>query len=166
MEFNESLQKKIAEALKKKQVAKREDLLYNYAMEATLGPDYVLYFNPRVTAEIDGTTDAEVGYLKFTPMVEDGLIVVETAVKGEMGAEEFTRGDSRRTGTVNVRAALNGFGLKWPRGRKLKLPVGKMTVPVDDEERQVMVLVVKRPPTKKRNTMTSKQQAPKPESQG
>jgi hypothetical protein len=49
-------------------------------------------------------------------------VIIQTALKEELGAAEFVRGDSRRTGTVSLRVALNGFDLVWPDDRKLKTP--------------------------------------------
>jgi hypothetical protein len=158
MGISDLLQKKITEALETNQV---EQLLENYDMEFTVSPSYQAYANPRLTTNIDTLFQGEVTHLKFTPLVADGYVIIQTAMKEELGAVEFVRGDSRPTGTVSLRAALNGFDLVWPDDRKLKIPVQTETITVGEESRTLLLLRVKRPITAKREKRPRKKSAAK-----
>lgn len=159
MEFDEALQKKIAEALQQNKVATREDMVSNYPMLATLTPDYNAYLNPRVTQSVDSLSNGEVTHLSFIPMVDEGFVIVQSVRKDEPGAMEFARSESRRTGIVNMRAALNDFDLDWPEDRKLKMPVLVKELPVGDQKRQVVLFRVKKAGSKVRQTRSTKQKA-------
>lgn len=123
---------------------KTEDLLKNHAHEVTLVPGYLGYANPRVTDTIDTLFPGELTHLKFTPLVDEACIIVQAAAKGETGAVEMARGDSRRTAQFNLWVALNSFDLDWSDDRKLKLPAQGENVPVGKEKRSVLLLRVKR----------------------
>lgn len=155
MSVDDVLRKVIADALTKNQVAKRDDLLENYPLEITVSPEYQGYTNPRVTLAIDSMSNGEVTHLTFIPLVTEGIVVIQPATDTVVGAIDFVRGDSRRTGIVNLRVALNKFKLTF-NDRKLKFPVLTLPMEIQGEERNVVLIRVKRPRSNKTLTRTSK----------
>jgi hypothetical protein len=149
IKLDDALLQQIGHTLVEKRPVTKEDLLANLPMEVTVNQGRVGYFNLRVTSEADTLTKAEVTHLKFTPMPEAGLVIIESANPEEASAMEFVRSDSRRTGSVNMRAALDPFNLEFSSDVNLKFAVTVTQVPVGKEKRSVLVMVVKQPKTKK-----------------
>lgn len=151
MGITESFKLKVAQALSQGNVATREDLLETKDLSLIVGPDFGTYANMRTTQSIDRLSDTEVTHLKSTPMVEDGAVILEAAQKGEVGAEEFARGETRRFGKFNFRAGLHKFNLEWSDNRNLVLPVTEAEIPMPDgNTRRVLIVTVKQPTTKER----------------
>lgn len=151
MGISDELKQKIGEVVAQEKVATRDDFLDDNFLGFTLSPDYSAYSNVRTTLAVDGLTEGELTHLKFRPMVDNGLVVGEAAKKGEIGAEEFSRTESRRSGSVPLRAALRGFDLEWQENRNLLLPVTVEEVPLPDRTtKKILVIHVKRPATKER----------------
>ncbi|HYG57760.1 MAG TPA: hypothetical protein VD902_06795 [Symbiobacteriaceae bacterium] len=161
MGLSDQLRKKIADALLTNRVATRDDLLLDKDAAITLVPNYMGYCNPRVTNMLDTLANQEVTHLKFTPMVDEGLLLGRPAVKGEQGAIDFTRHDSRRTGEFNLRVPLAGFNMEFSEDRKLKLPVEVETIDIGEESQKVVLIRVKRAEAKKR-TAQARRKGSKP----
>lgn len=140
---------RVADALEKNQPATEDDLLARFPRVITLRHDNIGYCNPGVTADIDSLSSSEVKYVKFIPLVEDGCVVIKAAAKGETGAVEIVRGDSRRTLTLSLRLALHPFELDLREERKLRFPVHLETVKTAQGEQSILILRVKRPTSKK-----------------
>lgn len=157
MGLSEEFKKKIAETLAQGNVATRDELLENKDLALVVDPNCGAYANMRTTQAIDKLSDGEVTHLKSTPMVEDGVVVIEAAQKGEAGAEEFSRGETRRFGKFYFRTALNRFNLEWADNRNLVLPVTEDEIPMPDGEvRRVLIVTVKKPSTKERAVRSKK----------
>jgi hypothetical protein len=154
--LDEVLRKKIADALANSRVATRESLLSNYPMEFTVSSGWQGYANPRVTLAIDGLSESEVSHLLFYPIAEDGIVVIQAGRKGEPGATEFSRSESRNTGSVSMRVALNDFDLDWSEDRKLQLPVKEDLVDVNGVGVKVLIMRVKRPGSAKKQPRITK----------
>lgn len=156
MRNKDELLRRVAQAIANNKPATKEDLLENKELAFTLTPDFMGYSNPRTTAVLDSLSASEVVYLKFIPMVQDGVVAVLAADKNETGATEFIRADSRRTGVVSLRPTLVGFNLQFSEDRKLLLPIEAEDVPgPDGVMRRVVLIRVKQPTTKKRQTRQS-----------
>lgn len=150
MALSVELRERLAEALAKQHRATKADLLETYPMEVTMGPDRMVYCNPRVTSEVDSLSPSEVTHVVFTPMKKEGLVAIEACEETTRGAVQFVRGDSRRTGSFNMRVALVGFSLDFSERRKLKFAVEKETVLVEGRDQSVLVIRIKTPAAKKR----------------
>jgi hypothetical protein len=153
MAMSDDLRRRITEALQAGRSASRADLITNYPMEITLNEDFQAYTNPRVTLAVDGLSPTEVTHLLFTPIPDAGVLAVTAAESDANGAERLSRSPSGRTALVNLRAALNGFHLRIPKGRKLKLKVEEENL---GPEQPVLLIRVKRPRTKRVNTRKPK----------
>ncbi len=153
----EQLQK-ITDAVKSNRVANLAEItLESKDMSITVNRHYLGYTNPRVTLEIDRLEETEIGYLKFVPLLKEGLVVMLSCTKDEEGAVEFNRSASGTTATVNLRAALIGFDLEFTGNRKLRLPFGTTTT-AGENPRKVGLLRVKRP--KRKRSVTRKKTVP------
>ncbi|MDF2627605.1 MAG: hypothetical protein K0R39_1436 [Symbiobacteriaceae bacterium] len=157
MGLSDELKLKIAKALAEGKVATRDDVLETKENVLVVTPEFVTYANLRTTQSIDGLSSAEVTHLKSTPVVDQGIVILEAALKGEEGAEEFSRGETRRFGTFNFRSALAKFHLEWPENRNLVLPVEEEEIPMPSgETRRVLVVTVKQPTTRERSVRPKK----------
>lgn len=150
MALDPELLKRIQDAVEHAQPASPEDLLESLADEIVMGPDYIGYFNVKVTGSVDGMQTQPVTHLKFKPLLLDGVVVVQPAVKGEKGAIEFYRSETRRNGKVNLRAALAGFNLNFAETRSLRLPVKAEPITTRGVKRTVLLIEVQKPETKQR----------------
>jgi hypothetical protein len=155
MAMDDKVRQQLVDALNTGVRATREDLLKNFDMEVTVNRSWEGYCNPRVTAAIDSLSPQEVTHLVFTPVIGTGMVIIQTAVEGDSGAEAFARGDSGRTGVVRLRTALNVFGISLPADRNLKFTVEADELPVGGEMQKVLLLIVKRP--KRKRVQTRKQ---------
>lgn len=160
--FDENLAKVIADALSQTPAAQRSDLLKNYPMTVTVSDNWWLYANPRVTAALDGMWPVDVTHLFFTPIIKAGIVVARPCEKDAPGAEEFVRNASRRTGSVNAKAALNGFNLTFPENRKMRFTVMTGPVVVEGETKEVMVIKVKAPTTHRKEKRPRRPKAETP----
>lgn len=150
---------RIKAAVDANQVVTRDDLLENFKSEIVMRSDNMGYFNPRVTGMVDSLSPTEVTHLKFIPMQQDGLVVAMPATADEPGATEFTRSETRRTGTTYLRLALNGFKVAAEEGRKLTFPVEVQEIASEGGTRPVLVFYVKRPTSKKSRVVPRKKKA-------
>jgi hypothetical protein len=149
--LSDDLKKYLVKTLSESKAATRDDMVESLELEFVLSPNYLTYANVRTTQAVDRLREGEVTHLKFTPVRPKGLVIVQAAEKGEPGAAEFERGDTRRTGTFNMRIGLHGFSLEWPEDRNLKLPLVEEILEMEDGTQQpVLVVSVKRPKTKQR----------------
>lgn len=148
MSLDPGLLKRIQKAIESGEAATRDDLVENLEDEFTVSPNFMAYANLKVTNHIDAMQIQPVTHLKFTPLVDDGIVIVQPTTKGEKGAEEFVRGETRRTGRVNVRAALNGFDLAFPETRSLRLKVETQNVAAASGPRAILLIKVQTPETK------------------
>lgn len=161
MNLGEALKAKIGAAIETGAAATAEDLLNRYPMLVTLTPDLMGYSNPRVTASVDSLSDQEITHLKCIPLVEDGLVIILPAKPEEQAAVEFVRGDSRRTGSFSLRAALVNFNISFSDERKLKFEVAADEAPTTDGTRKFLAIKVKRPSAKKTVSRPRKNKAAK-----
>jgi len=152
MDVTPELLQLITEALNKKIFIKPEEVLLNAKESSfTVNRYYVGYSNPLVTQKIDGLSESELRFLKFTPLAETGYLIVQAANAGDEGAIEFHHSSSGKTGTINLRAPLLGFHLEFTGNRNLRLPFG-ITQTTEAQPRTIGLLRVKQPKRKKATT--------------
>lgn len=142
--LSEDLKRKIAEAVAANRFSTQEDLLLDTELAVTISPTYDAYFNLRITGLLDEATSHVVTHVRFVPLADEGVVVVQAAKDGDKGAVPFQRSETGRSGTVNMRAALRRMKLQWSDGRNLKLPATPDTIPVKGGDPvQVLVLTAK-----------------------
>lgn len=150
MTMDPELLKRIQAAVESGKVATPEDLLEGAADEIVMDPDYLGYFSVKVTGYVDAMQTQPVTHLKLTPLVSDGIVLIQPAAKGDLGAIEFARGETRRTGRLNLRPGLAGFNLTFHENRNLKLPVKTQTITVNGQQRTILVIELQKLETKPR----------------
>jgi hypothetical protein len=161
MELSEEIRAAIGEAIDSGKVLTPEELLQKFPKHVTLMPDGFIYLNPWVTAELDGASSGEVTHVKIIVLTKQGYFTIIPAQSGEKGAVPFERGDSRRTGTIDARVAVQAFSLVLNEDRKLNLPVIPDTVPTAQGEQKILAIRVKRPKSKKTAVRPRKNSADK-----
>lgn len=149
MGMSDDVLKAVGKALENANPATKANLIKKLKSEIIVSKGWGAYFNLRVTADADGLTDAEVTHLKFTPLKNEGLVVIEVANADDEGAVEFKRSETLRTGNVQMHTALADFDLSFADERNMVFPVEVATVPVSGGERRVMIMRVKKRSTKK-----------------
>lgn len=143
MPFSNEFMKKVEEALQNPSPATRENLLKRFPMEVTVRADGIAYFNPRVTNAVDESVSSPVTHLQFTPLRDEGCVLIWACDSEALGAEEISRSDSQRTFTVNMKAALQNLVSELPEHRKIKYKVATAAVEVDGTPRTVLVMKIK-----------------------
>jgi hypothetical protein len=149
MSFSDDLLKAVGKALEQATPATRDNVIRKLKSEFVVNNSWYGYANLRVAAAIDSLARREVTHLKFTPLVDEGVVVIEVAEPDEQGAVEFRRSPTLSTGRVHMRAALADFDLTFADKRNMVFPVQVASIPVAGTERQVMLMRVKQPTAKK-----------------
>lgn len=153
MELSPELLQRMADAVATGQPVTADVYVDLKDQTMTLSRDYEGWWNAKITRAGDTLNGAQnpVTHYRFHPMLTDGCVVMLPAVRGESGATPFVRSDSGRTGTINMRQALIGFNLTFPRSGKLHLPVEVVDLP-GAAPRKALALFVKNPNSQPQTT--------------
>lgn len=147
MEITEELLNRLLEHVKTATPVTRDYFVDKKNLVLVANQEYNIYSNVKSTRGLDSLSKGLVTHFKFFPVKDEGLVIIQAAVKGEDGAVEFHRSRTNRTGNFTMRAPLQSLGLKIQDRRPVLLPL--IVIPSADKTQPPLVFVqVKGAPTR------------------